>query len=552
MRYQYFFLEAVRMQEQGKLDAAHDLLSHALSINPNAPEAHYLMAMYLSDLGLDSAIRHHLELAAELAPDNSTYQERLAQYFISTKHYDEALAVYEELAENHHDRTDVLEILMQFYQNKRDYDRLLDVVNRIEQQVGTNEELTLTKMRVYELKGDQEAARLALQSLADEHPNDLSYRVMMGNWLMKNNRQEDAGRIFTAALQEEPDNAYVQASAYDYFKSQGQDSLAKDMMERILVNRKAATENKVTMIRQLISENQKAGGDSTEVLDMFNRVMAVNPKDIDMAELKVAYMTLKNMPEEQIRPALQHILDMAPDNVSARVQLLQFHLNKMEWKDIITLCTAGTQYNPDEMVFYYYLGLAHYQEGDEDQALNVFQRGVSQIREGSNANIVSDFYYFMGDILHHQGRQQEAFAAYDSCLQWKDDNIACLNNYAYYLSLKGKDEELLRRAEKMSYKTVQAEPENSTYLDTYAWILFMQGRNEEARIYIDQAIANDTDSLQSGVVIEHAGDIHAVTGDIDGAVDFWQKAYELNDDAVDMTLLQKKIKQRKYIKKEDE
>ena len=98
MRYQYFFLEAVRMQEQGKLDAAHDLLSHALSINPNAPEAHYLMAMYLSDLGLDSAIRHHLELAAELAPDNSTYQERLAQYFISTKHYDEALAVYEELA----------------------------------------------------------------------------------------------------------------------------------------------------------------------------------------------------------------------------------------------------------------------------------------------------------------------------------------------------------------------------------------------------------------------------------------------------------------------
>lgn len=542
MRYQYFFLEAVRMQEQGKLDAAHDLLSHALSINPNAPEAHYLMAMYLSDLGLDSAIRHHLELAAELAPDNSTYQERLAQYFISTKHYDEALAVYEELAENHHDRTDVLEILMQFYQNKRDYDRLLDVVNRIEQQVGTNEELTLTKMRVYELKGDQEAARLALQSLADEHPNDLSYRVMMGNWLMKNNRQEDAGRIFTAALQEEPDNAYVQASAYDYFKSQGQDSLAKDMMERILVNRKAATENKVTMIRQLISENQKAGGDSTEVLDMFNRVMAVNPKDIDMAELKVAYMTLKNMPEEQVRPALQHILDMAPDNVSARVQLLQFHLNKMEWKDIITLCTAGTQYNPDEMIFYYYLGLAHYQEGDEDQALNVFQRGVSQIREGSNADIVSDFYYFMGDILHHQGRQQEAFAAYDSCLQWKDDNIACLNNYAYYLCETSDD---LKRAEQMSYKTVKAEPQNATYLDTYAWILFLEERYEEALSYINMAVSNDTDSIQSGVILEHAGDICFMNGQTDEAVDFWKKALSAGADS---PLLPKKIKTRKYLK----
>ena len=84
----------------------------------------------------------------------------------------------------------------------------------------------------------------------------------MGNWLMKN-RQEDAGRIFTAAAQEEPDNAYVQASACA-LQSQGQDSLAKDMMERIWSTGKRPP-IKVTMIRQLISGNQKAGSDSTEV-----------------------------------------------------------------------------------------------------------------------------------------------------------------------------------------------------------------------------------------------------------------------------------------------
>ena len=42
----------------------------------------------------------------------------------------------------------------------------------------------------------------------------------------------------------------------------------------------------------------------------------------------------------------------------------------------------------------------------------------------------------------------------------------------------------------MSYRTVKAEPTNSTYLDTYAWILFEKGKFTEARIYIEQALKN--------------------------------------------------------------
>jgi tetratricopeptide (TPR) repeat protein len=148
----------------------------------------------------------------------------------------------------------------------------------------------------------------------------------------------------------------------------------------------------------------------------------------------------------------------------------------------------------------------------------------------------------MGDILYSKGLEEEAMAAYDSWLQWKDDNIACLNNYAYYLSVKGRK---LQKAEQMSYKTVKEEPKNSTYLDTYAWILFMQERYAEAKIYIDQAIACDTDSVQSGVIIEHAGDIYAMNGDIGKAVEYWQKAL---DAGVDSPLLPRKIRERKFIK----
>lgn len=192
------------------------------------------------------------------------------------------------------------------------------------------------------------------------------------------------------------------------------------------------------------------------------------------------------------------------------------------------------------MAFYYYQGIAYYQLKDIDHALEAFKNGISVINEDSPTEIVSDFYSVMGDLLFQKNQEKEAFAAYDSCLQWKADNIGCLNNYAYYLSLKGIR---LKEAEEMSYKTVKAEPENATYLDTYAWILFMEGRYAEAKVYIEQALQSNPDV--DGVVKEHAGDIFAMNGDMDRALQLWNEALQ---EEPGKKLLLKKIKKKKYIK----
>ena len=144
----------------------------------------------------------------------------------------------------------------------------------------------------------------------------------------------------------------------------------------------------------------------------------------------------------------------------------------------------------------------------------------------------------------------EAYAAYDSALVYKPDNIGALNNYAYYLSVEKKD---LDKAEEMSFRTVKAEPGNGTYLDTYAWILFEKGKYVEARIYIDQALQNG--GSESSVVVEHAGDIYYKLGDAEKAVDYWRQAKKLAEEAVEesdkrdlkeLKLLKKKIAYKKY------
>lgn len=541
-RYDYFFLKAILQQESGNYSAAFDLLSHCLEINPDAPEAYYLQAMYYSALKQDTLALRNLEKAASLNPDNSTYLEKVAESYINTQNYDKAIEAYEQLASRHRDRTEVLDVLLKLYQQNKDYDKMIETINRIEQVEGNSEEITLSKMRVYEMKNDKKAAYKALKSLSDEHPNDLNYRVMLGNWLIQNNKQKAAFKIFSDALKEEPENTYVLSSMYDYYKSEKQDSLANKYLEHILINPNTDAQSKTSMMREVISDNEQHGSDSTKVLGLFDRIMTLNPQDSTMAELNAAYMSLKKMPQTLVNKALYRVLSISPDNAQARLQLIQSYWLKQSWDTVAVLSKQGTEYNPDQILFCYFLGVAYYQKKENEKALSAFQRAIREATSKSNSDVVSDSYSLMGEIYHEAGKMKEMYEAFDSCLQWKSDNVGCLNNYAYYLSVSNGD---LLKAEQMSYKTIKAEPQNSTFLDTYAWILFQQARYKEAKIYIDQALRNDTDSTQSGVVIEHAGDIYYMNKDIPKALDYWGKSIKAGNDS---PLLPKKIKLKQYIK----
>lgn len=540
-RFNYFFIESVRQQMAENYAAAFDLLRHCLTINPHAAEAYFLQAMYYSMLNKDSLALSNLETAVSLRPDNSTYIEKLANFYINAGNYQEAINAYEQLAQRHPDRTDVLNVLVKLYQQEKDYDKMISTIDRIEQVEGSSEDITLSKMNVYEMKGDKKSAFKVLQKMSQEHPNDVNYKVMMGNWLMQNKGEKQAFKIFSAAEKEEPDNLLVQSSLYDYYQATHQEALADEYLERIVVSPKTETKSKVTMLRQFIQQNERQGGDSVKVLSLFDKILKANPKDADMAELRIAYMSLKNMPEDTLKNALVQLLDIAPDNASARLQLLQYYWEKQDWDKVITYSEPATEYNPDEMVFYYFTGLAYYQKKDSDKALDAFRKGIAQINSQSNGDMVSDMYASVGYILQEKERKQEAYAAYDSCLQWKPDNVECLNNYAYYLSVEG---DSLQKAEQMSYRTIKAEPKNSTFLDTYAWILFKQERYVEARIYIDQALANDTDSVVSDVILEHAGDIYACLNNTSKALEYWQQSLKAGNES---ELLPRKIKLKKYI-----
>lgn len=539
-RYDIFFLEALMQREKGNSTAAFDLLRYCAGLNPEAPEVYFFLAQYYGGLKDKERSLENFKMAAELNPDNSTYLETLAQAYVNSGLHDEAIATLEKLADTEKGRDDVLSMLVQLYLQEADYDKAIATLGRLELLEGKSERLSYAKCEIYTKQGDMTSAIAELKSLADQYPNDLNYRGMYGDMLLLGGEEKKALDIFGEILAEEPDNSRAQMSMRHYYLQQKDTAAADSMTLRILLNHNTPSSTRIYLMRQEIGASEEHGGDSTRILGYFEQMAAIPQENADVAELQVAYMGLKKMPRDSISRVLERILSVEPDHDGARLQLVGYAWEDDDLDRVIELCNAARQYNPDNMAFYYYQGMAYYRKDDNDNALNTFQNGVSVINDESNPDLVSEFYSVMGELLHRKGLRDEAYAAYDSCLQWKDDNISCLNNYAYYLSEEGGD---LDKAERMSYRTIKAEPENGTYLDTYAWILFMQKRYAEAKVYIEQAVRYDADS--SAVILEHAGDIYAVNGDMEQALEMWRKAAL---QAPDNKLLNRKIKRKRYLK----
>ncbi len=538
-KYDYFFLEAMRLKEKKDYASAFGLLQHCLDIHPNAASALYEVSQYYMFLRQVPQGQEALEKAVANAPDNYWYSQGLASLYQQQNELDKAVTLLEQMVVRFPAKQDPLFNLLDLYGRQEKYDEVISTLNRLEKRMGKNEQLSMEKFRIYLQVKDDKKAFQEIESLVQEYPMDMRYQVILGDVYLQNGKKQEAYDVYQKVLAAEPDNPMAIFSMASYYKQTGQEELYQQQLDTLLLNKKVTPDTKVGVMRQMIVENEQADKDSTQIIALFDRIMKQEQDDPQIPMLYAQYLLSKKMESESV-PVLEQVVDLDPTNKAARMMLIGAAAKKEDYKQIIKVCEPGIEATPDALEFYYYLAIAYNQAEKPDSVISICKRALEHTTADSKKETVSEFYSILGDMYHTQKQMKEAYAAYDSALVYNPSNIGALNNYAYYLSVERRD---LDKAEEMSYKTVKAEPNNATYLDTYAWILFEKGNYAEARIYIDNAMKSEGGD-KSDVIVEHCGDIYYMTGDVDGALTYWKKALEMGSES---KTLKQKIEKKKYI-----
>ena len=157
-KYDYFFLEAMRMKEKKEYDAAFGLLEHCLDIHPNASSALYEISQYYMFLRQVPQGQAALEKAVTYAPDNYWYSQGLVSLYQQQNELDKAVTLLEEMVTRFPTKQDPLFNLLDIYGRQEKYSDVISTLNRLEKRLGKNEQLSMEKFRIYlQMKDDKKA-----------------------------------------------------------------------------------------------------------------------------------------------------------------------------------------------------------------------------------------------------------------------------------------------------------------------------------------------------------------------------------------------------------
>lgn len=539
-KFDYFFLEAVKLKQMNRHSDAFNTLLYALSIDSTSSAALYEISNYYFYLDRPTKTVESLQKAVKYNGQQFDYKIALANVTRELQMNEESISIYEELIKTHPDKPELNYYLSDLYAKEGEIDKAIKALDTLEEIVGMNEALSMQKYRLYTLIEQKQSAFKELEKLADKYPAEARYPIIIGDLYLDQKDPAKAYIYYQKAHQIDPQNPYYIVSMANYYEYQGEKEQAAKEIDAALRNPKLDVDTKLAILTRYIQTLQQNKKELDAANALFETLMEQHPSEKELNMMYGNLLLLENKTEEA-KFQFQVVTESTPENIVAWKQLLSLALKEEKIEDCISICDKALVYFPEDPYFYFYKGIAYSIKEDFDNAIMAYEEGI-KIVPPENPMLLSDFYGQIGDTYHQLKQKEKSYEAYEKALQYNDKNIAVLNNYAYFLSLDKKD---LDKAERMSNQCIKMDPNNATYIDTYAWIFFVKGDYGLAKFYIESAISKDGD--KSAEIIDHYGDILYMTGNVEKAVEQWEKAQELGKDS---EILKKKISEKKYYEDE--
>ncbi len=527
------FMKAMSEKSLNNLEKANELLGKALEINAKDAATHYEKAKILQALGRKDQALEHASLAITFDDTNKWYKVLYANLSKSNEAYETYVAVYEELVVEYPGDLNFLNELAFAYYYTGDYKNAIITFDKIEEIVGVNEGLTTQKVQLYSRTSQPEKAVQEYENLIESNPDEPRYYALLAEFCTKNNMEDKAIWAYEKIVELNPDDPYVHISLAEFYKNKGNDQKAFEELKMGMANKKLGLKTKINILfgyysGQLTDEQRKQGLELSEILKQ------THPDDI-LGESFYATMLYENKEYEGARTIFREILNEDTGNYPFWEQLLFCDLYLEDNVQLTKDSEDAIDLFPSYPLPYFFAGIGNFQLKDFVKAQAFLESGKEFVV--NNNALLEQFYSTLGDTYNELENYEASYAAYDKVLSLNPVNATVLNNYSYYLSLRS---EQLDKAEKMAAKSVELDPYNSNNLDTYAWVLFKREKYVEALEWIKKALGNGGED--SGVVLEHYGDILYKMGETEKAIDFWTRAKKQKDYS---KLLDKKLKDGK-------
>ncbi|MBQ6073363.1 MAG: tetratricopeptide repeat protein [Bacteroidales bacterium] len=518
------YIDALKYYQQGDYQEALSLFREEIRENPdNDAACYYIASICASDRKRDTEAENWLKKAISLSPDNFWYRYTLAMFYLHTERQELAVPMLEQLTADYPKKSDLYFDLINVYLSDNDIEKALATLDKIDAIKGKSEIVALTRTELL-LKRPDANPDSTYAALAEYFEECRSPRIasVLGDYYAGTYRDSTAMQYYGEALELDPDYTpawYGKAGVHQMLRQYDQFFSALSHVMRDPYVQPGA---KAAQVDQMMSNPQFVMTFREDFDNIMNDLQHAHPADSTINALAGGYYYRTGRTDMALDIMRQN-MEQHPSSQDAALQYLFMLYYQENWPLIVEEVTAALPRFPSNPDLIQLRAIANSQQKKLKAALDDYEMLLKL--NPRDTTILKVTYSSIGDIYYQIGESQKAFKYYDKALKIDPDYNPVLNNYAYYLSLEGKN---LKKAKTMSRKTITSEPDNPTYLDTYAWILHLLGEDIEAKAIFKHAMLYG--GKESRTILEHYATVLETLGEKDLANIYFNQAAAMKED----------------------
>ena len=501
-------IDAVAALDEKQYKEAKEKLERVTVSAPGNDAAFYylgLCRLYLNDIdGAKTAFK----TAVGLDPSNYWYKERLARTYSLAGEDDLTIATYEELLKDFPKKNDIYFTLVNLYLKQNQFDKALGALDQIEAVFGKSENVTATK---YDILLRQSKPLEALKTLEDYNKEFSSPYVLtkLGDHSMAEYKDSAALAYYKEAL--DLQNGYMPAllGESEVYRTRRNFPEFFRTLNIFVADDQTDVQTKTQYLGMLVARSDPRFIQSVrpQIDTLYDNLVLCHPTDSAALTASGLYWYSTERRDKAIELIHKNMV-LHPDNLGTTATYAQLLGYMKDWDALERACDSALVRFPKETAFLDMKNVACYNRKDWHGIIDNNRR-IIEIAQG-DTSVTIPALSSIGDMYHELGNEKEAFKIYSQVLKLNPDYAPALNNYAYYLALKGRK---LKKACAMSRKTIEKEPDNPTYLDTYGWILHLLGKDKEAKAQFKRAMLYG--AKESATCLEHYAIVLEALGETD-------------------------------------
>ncbi len=520
-----YFVDANKEKILGNTEKAIYLFEECLKIDKNNDASYYELSKLYSDIqnpklfNYDKALLY-AEKSSSLKGDNIWYNLQLAYLYEINKKLDEAAKIYKKLIKISPYNIDYYSKIGQIYEDNKKYKEAIETYDDIEKFMGINDYTSFKKSDLYlRIKQGDKAAE-ELENLIKKFPYEADYYQKLAECYLKQQKEEDALKVYERLKQMDVSDPNIHLFLASYYENKGQTEKSFLELKEAFKNTSLDIDKKIQILLNYFVALDYKQEYKPQAFELLNILLSTHPEEAKAYSMAGDFY-MKEQKLEEAKKYFTKALEFDKTKYPIWNQLFFIYAELKAYDDLVKITQDAIEYFPNQSLIYYFNGFANIQIKQYDNAINSLNTGKDITFD--NTDLLIQIYALLGDAYNSKKDYTNSDLSYQEALKLDTNNTHVLNNYAYYLSVRKAN---LLEAKKMSKKTLDFEPNSSTFLDTYAWILYQLEDYEEALIWMEKALASQEEN-SSGTIVEHYGDILFKLGRKEEAFIQWNKAKNL-------------------------